>query len=147
MITLKNISLENIQDSLALKTEAWQEKYTSPVATCIARAYVEPEKLIPLAIVNGDQAVGFLQFRLLAEKAVIILENFMVDYQHQTQGYGTAGLRSFVDYAENFHPYERIYCVVDMGNATARNVLEKAGFMRGTVDLENKKIEMVYIIR
>lgn len=147
MVELINISKNEIDACLALSVHAWQEKYTRPIAENLARAYVEPETLIPLAITSFDKPIGFLLFRFEKEINTILLENFMIDSHFQEKGYGTEALRKFVILAENMQGYDRINGLIAIGNLNARKAFERAGFMRGAVDLESRLNEMIFILR
>lgn len=147
MLSLINLSAENINDCLHLRVDSWQTNHVRPVAESIARAYVEPEQLIPLLITWDEKPVGFLQFRIYEAEKYLLLNQFLIDTLHQSKGYAVQALRQFTAYAETLEPFERIYCKIDIGNQRGRNVLENAGFMRGHVDIQNKKNEWVYIIR
>ncbi|MDE1548984.1 GNAT family N-acetyltransferase [Jeotgalibaca caeni] len=147
MIELTNLSPENVEACLTLSVEGWQQKYVHPVSDSIARAYVEPETRIPLVITENLRAVGFLFFHLYPTTSHIVLEELFVDSQFQQQGFGTAAVRAFLSYVESFPEYERVITWVDIGNPAGRKTLENAGFMRGSVDLEQRKNEMVYVIR
>lgn len=147
MIELKNITYQDIDSCLLLSTEPWQEKYAAPVAVSLAHAYVSPDQLIPLVIYEEEVAVGFLLFRLHSTTKNILLQEYFIDRCYQSQGVGTAALRTFVKYAEQIEPFETLYCIVAIGNTWARNTLERAGFMRGAVHLNERTIEMIYILR
>lgn len=147
MVDLVNISKENIDACLALSPQAWQEKYSKSVAEHLSRAYIEPETLIPLAVQLNKTIIGFLIFRFENNKNRIRIVDIFIDQWMQEKGYGRQTLISFLELAENFENYDKIYSLVDMGNLEARKTFEAAGFMRGIVDIENRLNEMVFILR
>lgn len=53
MITIRNLSIDNIEDALALSVDDWQRKYVRPNAEMIASAYVGPQELFPIALYAG----------------------------------------------------------------------------------------------
>lgn len=147
MIQLNNLTSENLQDTLALKIDAWQADNLSTISEEISKAYVEPEKRIPLVITVDDQVVGFMVFAFLQTHDTVAIPYFMIDWQKQNNGYGTKALRQFILYAENLLTINKIHCVINTGDLLGRKTLESAGFMRGKTNLEKKENEMVYIIR
>lgn len=147
MVDLVNISKENIDACLALSPQAWQEKYSKSVEEHLSRAYIEPETLIPLAVQLNKTIIGFLIFRFEKNNNRIRIVDIFIDQWMQEKGYGRQTLISFLELAENFENYDKIYSLVDMGNLEARKAFEAAGFMRGIVDIENRLNEMIFILR
>lgn len=147
MIELKNITQKDMDICLSLSVASWQEKYAAPVADSLARAYVNPDHLIPLIIHLDEVPIGFLLFHLHPKTDNILLQEFLIDRHFQSKGYGTDALRKFVKYAEQIEPFQTLYTITAIGNTWAKHTLEYAGFMRGAVDIEERAIEMVYILR
>lgn len=147
MIELKNITQKDIDTCLSLSVAPWQEKYATSVATSLARAYVNPDHFIPLVIHLDKVPIGFLLFHLHPKTHNILLQEFFIDRHFQSKGYGTDALRKFVKYVEQIEPFQVLYTITPIGNTWAKHTLEYAGFMRGAVDIENRAIEMVYILR
>ena len=147
MILLNNLTSENIQETLALKIDAWQAENLSTISEEISKAYVEPEKRIPLVITANDQVVGFMVFAFPQTHDTVTISYFMIDWQKQNKGDGPKALREFILYAENLPTIYKIHCVINTGDLLGRKTLESAGFMRGQTNLDKKENEMVYIIR
>lgn len=147
MVDLVNISQDNIDACLALSPKAWQGKYSKSVAEHLSRAYIEPETIIPLAVRLNETVIGFLVFRFEKNKKHIRIVDIFIDQWMQEKGYGSQALINFLELAENFENYDKIYSLVDMGNLEARKAFETAGFMRGIVDIENRLNEMIFILR
>ena len=57
MITIRNLSIDNIEAALALSVDDWQRKYVRPNAEMIALAYVGPQELFPIALYAGEELV------------------------------------------------------------------------------------------
>ena len=146
MLDLTNISVENIKECLALELEQWQKNDVRPFANCLSYAYVEPEAIIPLAIVLDNKPIGFIVIKLDFENKTISLTDFMIDYRSQMKGFGTQALRELILFADSLNDFKRIEVFVTMGNGAAYHALEKVGFMRGTVDLGKRKNQLVYIL-
>lgn len=147
MIELKNITQKDIDTCLSLSVEPWQEKYADSVADSLARAYVNPDHLIPLVIHLDEVPIGFLLFRLHPKTKNILLQEFLIDRHFQSKGYGTEAIKKFVEYAEQIESFQTLYHITAIGNTWAKHTLEYAGFMRGAVDVEERTIEMVFILR
>ena len=147
MIQLNNLTAENLQDTLSLKIDAWQADTLSTISEEISKAYVEPEKRIPLVITDNEKVVGFMVFVFLQAHDTVTITSFMIDWQKQNKGYGTEALRQFILYAESLPNINKVKYIINTGNLLGRKTLESAGFMRGQTNLEKKENEMVYIIR
>lgn len=147
LLKLTNLSIENINDCLALEVEQWQKDDVRPFSECLAFAYVTPETTIPLAIELENKAIGFLVIKLNADTKIIRLSDFMIDYRSQAKGFGTQALRELILFAESLTYFNRIEAFVTIGNGSAYHALEKAGFMRGAVDFDKRTNEMVYILQ
>ena len=72
MISIQNLSKENIEAALALSVDDWQRKYVRTNAEMIASAYVQPQELFPIALYAEEEMVG-LAFVKKEKKAAKVL--------------------------------------------------------------------------
>ena len=75
MITIRNLSIDNIEDALALSVDDWQRKYVRPNAEMIALAYVGPQELFPIALYAGEELVGLAFVKKEQKAAIMTLES------------------------------------------------------------------------
>lgn len=147
MLVLNNLTEQNIEAVLQLEMEGWQAGKYPAVAEEIARAYVAPDKRIPLVIAQEHKVIGFMVFEFSNQAGTINLPYFMIARQEQSKGFGSEALRLFIDYAESLDSYNYIRCCVGTGDLIGRKTLEAAGFMRRQTDLDKRESEMLFIIR
>ena len=141
MITIRNLSIDNIEDALALSVDDWQRKYVRPNAEMIALAYVGPQELFPIALYAGEELVG-LAFVKKEQKAAI-----MIGHPFQSKSFGSESLREIAKWIETQFSCSLLQASVQIGNQWGRETLENAGFMKRATDLEKREIEMIYIIK
>lgn len=60
MLTISEITPDNLGAMLALRLRPGQDRFVAPVATSLAEAYVSRETAWPRAILDDDEVVGFV---------------------------------------------------------------------------------------
>ncbi len=99
----------------------------APNLYSIAEAYVEPA-WTPLAIVAGEELVGFAMFGLDHETDRWRLMRFMIGAQQQGKGYGGAALRALIDLMGERHGCRETYLGYVPGNDVAERLCARVGF-------------------
>jgi diamine N-acetyltransferase len=96
VVTLREITRDNVRAICKLAVAPEQEPYVSPVALSIAEAHFAPEAWFR-SIHAGDEAVGFVMLSLRPEIPDYFLWRLLIDARHQGKGYGRATLDLVVD--------------------------------------------------
>jgi RimJ/RimL family protein N-acetyltransferase len=147
MITIRNLSTENIQSAVQLAVDDWQRKYVQPNADMIAQAYVAPQALFPLALYAENTLVGLAFVRKEHRAATMTLEQIMIGQPFQSKGFGSESIREIAKWIGTQFDCSLLHAPVQIGNQWAREALETAGFMKRGTDLEKREIEMIYIMK
>ena len=147
MITIRNLSTENILTALDLSVDDWQRKYVRPNAEMIALAYVEPEALFPIALYADNTLVGLAFIRKAQKASAMTLEQIMVGQPFQSKGFGAESIREIAKWIAMQFDCSLLHASVQIGNQWAREALETAGFMKRGTDLDTREIEMIYIMK
>ena len=92
MVSLKEITRDNIDEVLALKVDESQKSFVSTNADSLAQAYVYSETAFPFAVYNDDILVGFIMMGYYEVKSYYTLWKFMIDSRYQNKGYGRKAL-------------------------------------------------------
>ena len=111
LVTLREVTRENLRDILRLKVSPAQERLVAPNAVSIAQAHFHPEAWFR-GICAGDTAVGFAMLEdwsRLPELApgnwrhepYVGLWRFMIDARYQSLGFGAQAMRLLVDHARS----------------------------------------------
>ena len=85
MVTLKEISRENIDEVLALKVDEDQRSFVSTNAESLAQAYVYKETAYPFAVYDDDVIVGFIMMGYYEAKEYYTLGKLMIDKRYQNK--------------------------------------------------------------
>ena len=128
MITLKEITTDNIDDVLALKVRDDQKGFVVSNAESLAKAYVYSKTAYPFAVYDDETLVGFIMMGYYALKEYYTLWEFMIDEKYQNKGYGREALKLGINFVkEKFNP-DSIYTGVAPGNSVAKGLYESVGF-------------------
>jgi diamine N-acetyltransferase len=103
MITLREISQDNLSDILALQVSAEQQAFVASNAKSLAQALFYKQAWYR-AIYNDAQPVGFV---MLADDGLLVpvpdeptigIWRIMIDQHHQGKGFGRAALQLAIDH-------------------------------------------------
>jgi len=95
VVTLREITKENLSDILCLQVAPHQEQFVAANAVSIAEAHFEPEVAWFRAVYAGGVPVGFLMLEDDVAQQEYFLWRFMIDKQYQGRGYGRRALELF----------------------------------------------------
>ncbi len=139
-IALVPVNRANFRACVDLEVASEQEGFVATNVFSIAQAKVEPT-WVPLAIVNGDEVVGFAMYGLDVESGQWWIIRIMIGTEHQGRGFGAAALASLISrLAEREGATEiRLGCVI--GNDRAKRSYERHGF-RETGEVEDGEAVM-----
>ncbi|MGA9518878.1 MAG: GNAT family N-acetyltransferase [Trichococcus sp.] len=147
MITIRNLSQDNIESALALSVDDWQRKYVRTNAEMIALAYVQPQELFPVALYAEEALVGLAFVKKEQKTAIMTLEQIMIDQPFQSKSFGSESVREIAKWIETQFDCTLLQASIQIGNQWGRETLENAGFMKRSTDLEKREIEMIYITK
>ena len=147
MITIRNLSQDNIEAALALSVDDWQRKYVRTNAEMIALAYVQPQELFPVALYAEEELVGLAFVKKEQKTAIMTLEQIMIGQPFQSKSFGSESVREIAKWIETQFDCTLLQASIQIGNQWGRETLENAGFMKRSTDLEKREIEMIYITK
>ena len=147
MITIRNLSQDNIDAALALSVDDWQSKYVRTNAEMIALAYVQPQELFPVALYAEEALVGLAFIKKEQKTAIMTLEQIMIGQPFQSKSFGSESVREIAKWIETQFDCTLLQASIQIGNQWGRETLENAGFMKRSTDLEKREIEMIYITK
>ena len=128
MITLKEITKDNIEQVLALKVNDNQNSFVITTAESLAKAYVYYKTAWPFAVYQDDTPVGFIMMGYYEEKKYYTLWEFLIDYKYQGRGYGRKALLLGIQFLKDTFNVKEIYTGVASGNQVAKNLYKSVGF-------------------
>ena len=127
IVSLRDITRDNIRAVLALKVEPEQQRFTLPVGDMIARATLE-DKVWYKAIYAGETPVGFIKV-WEANAVEPDLWGLMVDAQYQGSGYAQQAVELAIAEIVEHNSAARRLCVGFLAeDGNARGFYEKIGF-------------------
>ena len=128
MVTLREITKENLDEVLALEVLEHQEAFVSSTAASLAQAYVYKETAFPFAIYADDTVVGFIMLGYYEARDQYTLWKFLIDKKYQNKGYGKEALQQGILYLQNTFQAKEIYTGVSIGNEQAKHIYRSLGF-------------------
>lgn len=128
MVTLKEITCENLDEVLALKVDDGQRSFVSSNAESLAQAYVYSETAFPFAVYDDDMIVGFIMMGYYEAKEYYTLWKLMIDKRYQNNGYGRKALELGIDYMRERFGVSEIYTGVVPENTVAKELYKSVGF-------------------
>lgn len=128
MISLRQITKENIDEVLSLRVNDEQKTFVSTNSESLAQAYVYRETAWPFAVYEDDTLVGFIMMGYYDVKQYYTLWKFMIDEKYQNKGYGRQALKLGIDFIKDKFGQVDIYTGVAVGNKVAKELYESVGF-------------------
>ncbi|MDH3892434.1 MAG: GNAT family N-acetyltransferase [candidate division Zixibacteria bacterium] len=99
-ITLREITAETLSPILKLKVAEHQNQFVAPNAVSIAQAHFSEHAWFR-GIYAGDTPVGFVMLHIDLEKPECFLWRYMIDNNHQGNGYGYRAMQLVIEYVRN----------------------------------------------
>lgn len=100
VVTLREVTKENLDAVLALKVKPDQQQFVADNAVSIAEAHFE-EKAWVRAIFADETPVGFLMLYDDPETTDYYLWRFMIDGRYQGLGFGDRALQRLIEYVRS----------------------------------------------
>ena len=137
MMRLIGITEENWMDVASLSVKEEQKDYVAPAIGILARGYVYRDcngKIY--AFENDGMIVGTALVREFTDEPLgYDLQQFMVDQQYQSKGYGSQALQLILDGLRKESHYDHVELCVKKADTEAIRLYEKHGFIdSGYVD-------------
>lgn len=143
MITLREITPDNIEDVCKLRVSEDQENFVSTTAHSLAQAYAYRKTAYPYAIYADETPVGFLMFGFYECRNQYTLWKLLIDKEHQNKGYGRAALLLGIEQMKEQYGIRELYTGVSLGNEAAEHLYQSVGFQL-TGLIENGMKELRY---
>lgn len=100
VVTLREVTSDNLDEILRLKVKPEQEKFVANNAISIAQAHFEPKAWFR-AIYADETPVGFLMLYDDPEKTDYFLWRFMIDARYQGMNFGRRALELLIEYVRS----------------------------------------------
>lgn len=134
-VTLREVTVDTVDEILALKVSPAQQGYVATNAKSIAQAHFYPETAWFRAIYAGDTPVGFVMLSDDAVEPEYALWRFMIDERYQGRGYGREAMALVVEHVRTRPGATALLNTVVPGPGNAIPFYEKLGFvLTGEVD-------------
>ncbi|MBF0819418.1 GNAT family N-acetyltransferase [Streptococcus acidominimus] len=130
MIRLKLVDETTFEAVVQLSVAKRDERRLASNLYSLAQAWLYREKyqLEPLAILAGNQVVGFLLLLKEEDKESYLIWRLMIDQAYQNRGYGTEALKWVIQRAKKDPACRRLITSYVVGNHKMRGILESLGF-------------------
>jgi diamine N-acetyltransferase len=143
IVTLREITKENLDDILSLKVAPAQENFVASNAKSIAQAHFHPEVAWFRAIYADQTPVGFVMLEDDPVNEAYFLWRFMIDAQFQKRGFGRRALELVIEHAKTRPGARALFTSCVPGEGSPGEFYEKMGFT-DTGEIENGERVMQY---
>ena len=124
-----------------IETKPEQVHYVANCTTILARAYAyREERSRAYLIFNDETPVGIVLYHDCDEMDAYIFSELLIDAKHQGKGYGRKATEMILDEMRADGKYKKVVLCYYEGNAVARKLYEKIGFVE--VDQDEDEIIM-----
>jgi diamine N-acetyltransferase len=127
VVRLDPISRDNVIAVCRLRVAPEQASFVSPNAESLAEALVRPEAK-PLAVMAGDEPVGFAMLFDDGEQATVGLWRFMIDAAHQRKGYGSAAMAEVIAHVRQLRLVQTLFLTAVPEQGGPGPFYERLGF-------------------
>lgn len=136
MITIQDITEDNLYDVIGLKVKENQSKFVAPNVRSLAECYVyrDNNDVFPYAIVHNQTVIGFLLLELYEESNEIGIWRIMIGDIYQGKGYGFDAMKTIIEFIKENYDYPTLAIAYVKGNHEAHGLYTKLGFTETGVD-------------
>ena len=160
MVTLKEITWDNLRDVIDLKTTESQKGYLPSNAVFMAQAYVNLKMQYQdacFAIYHDADLIGFTKIVFVPEhektfgfsEDTYFIDAMMIDEKHQGKGYGKLALPEIIAFIR-IEPWGKV-CSIKLscydGNTAAANLCGQFGFAGTDQFIPGKAGLRIYAMR
>ncbi|VEP15580.1 Spermine/spermidine acetyltransferase [Hyella patelloides LEGE 07179] len=141
IVTLQEITKENLDNILDLKVTSEQENFVASNAVSIAQAHFYPEVAWFRAIYVDEVPVGFVMLVDDQVNSSYYLWRFMIDARFQKHGFGQRTLKLVLKYAKTRPGAKELLTSCVTGDGSPGKFYEKMGFTdTGDMDEDGEMI-------
>ena len=144
IITLQEITKENLYDILDLRVTKEQENFVASNAVSLAEAHFYPEIAWFRAIYADETPVGFVMLEDDPVNSAYSLWRFMIDARFQKCGFGRQALELAIEYAKKRPGAKALLTSCVPGEGSPGKFYEKMGFTYTGESDEDGELIMEY---
>lgn len=142
MVELKKIENDELFKKLVdMKLPPEQSVFVAPNVVSFAQAWLYYDSVRPLAVMSGEQAVGFVMLDWDEQERVVGLWRFMIAFEQQGKGYGRQAVMQVIERAKQSENIDSIVVDYVIGNERAAHLYRSVGFTE-TGKIDNGEIVM-----
>jgi diamine N-acetyltransferase len=135
IVTLREVTKENLRGILNLEVALEQKKFVAPNAVSIAQAYFDREITWFRAIYADETPVGFLMLSDDPSMPEYFLWRLMIDASYQKLGFAKQAMLQLFEYVRTRPGAKEIFCSCVPGEGSPQGFYESLGFaLTGEVD-------------
>jgi diamine N-acetyltransferase len=143
-IRFRPITRDNWAECGGLRVHPEQEGFVASNLFSLAEVHFYPQ-LIPQAIYDGDQMVGFLLYGYDEKEDSYWVVRLMIDQKYQGKGYGRAAMQHLLALLRAIPGCKRIRISYEPHNAGARQLYLSLGFVETGEVLEDETVAEIKI--
>lgn len=129
MVEIKEITVDILDEVLAIKVSAEQSDFVQSTACSMAKAYVFRKTAFPFAICVDDTIVGFIMLGYYELKDQYTVWQLLIDEHYQHNGYGKKALGLGIQFLIDTFDVNEVYLGVRFGNIVAKEMYSSFGFV------------------
>jgi diamine N-acetyltransferase len=142
-VTLREITKETVRSIIRLEVPEDQKRFVAPNAVSISEAHFTEQAWVR-AIYAGETPVGFVMLALEPEYAKYYLWRFMIDRNHQRQGYGLRAMRLVIEFVNKQYGSAALTLSYVPGEGDPSAFYKKLGFVEtGEWDDDERVMKLV----
>jgi diamine N-acetyltransferase len=127
VVTLREISGDNVRAVCDLGLEPGQERFVASAATSIAESHYEPTSWLR-AIYADDEPVGLVLLSLDTDKPEYAVWRLLVAAGHQRQGYGAQAMKQVIEHVRTLPSATELLLSYVPGPGDPSGFYERLGF-------------------
>lgn len=128
------VTTGNWQEIALLSVADNQENYIESNAFSIAQSKFETQ-WNSVGLYDGEIAVGYAMYGQDVESGDVWLDRFMIDENHQGQGYAKRFLQLLINHIQQKYQCKALYLSISPDNKVAQRLYEQFGFrLNGEID-------------
>lgn len=128
VVTLRDVTPENLRDVLKLHVAAAQEQFVAANAVSLAEAHFEPRAWYR-AIYADETPVGFVMVYIDEQKPTYYLWRYMIDARYQGQGYGRQAMEQVIAHVRALPNAAEMFLSYVPAEGSPQPFYQKLGFV------------------
>jgi diamine N-acetyltransferase len=147
-VRLEDVTAQNWRAVVKLKLDDEQKQLVASNVYSIAQSKFDPDAH-PRAIYAGNNVVGFLMYdvpEVEDEIQTVAIYRFMIDKDHQGQGYGRAALTQAIEEIRQIPGIRKISISYLRSNPTAKQFYASFGFVEVASDKDDYELSAEFAL-